>query len=414
MAKKKEQEKIDFDSLDEKARKKQIENAFNQINEFSTLASMLCDAQSNIESFDDTGCYILNALLSGYLRGGFPEGRMTVLAAESSVGKSYIALKTAALAQAQGKYVMIFDSEYAIDNKFASNLGVDTTKVKYMPVKTIEQCRNALYKFLDYVINNGMEGKFLVIVDSLANMQSDLDLSRAEKDSAASDMGTRARSMKSFLQMCINMSGQSKTTIICTNHVYDNPNAKYPSIIKPQPGGKCVTYLPSTVVQLSAVNVKEDDDRKIGEEAVAGGKGLIGKAITGLSIKNRVCKPFVTADMFISWKNGLSKYYGLMELAQEFELMYNKGGYMYLYDTPENRAYLADVKHESDIDAALNKRLGSRGDINQNAEFWEDYLDTLQKLLSKHWHYTSFTSEDEVNKNLEKTLETVYGTEEGA
>lgn len=44
---------------------------------------------------------------------------MSVLAAESSVGKSYIGLRTAALAQKRGKYILVFDSEYAIDKDFA-------------------------------------------------------------------------------------------------------------------------------------------------------------------------------------------------------------------------------------------------------------------------------------------------------
>lgn len=416
MAKKKDNEevKISFDQQDEKTKKKIVEKAFEQLNEFSNLCTWLSDAQSNIDSFEDTGCYILNALLSGYLRGGFPEGRMSVMAAESSVGKSYIALRTAALAQASGKFVLIMDSEYAIDKDFASNLGVDASRTRYIPVKTIEQCKNALYKFLNYVIENGLQGKFLVIVDSLANMMSELDMSRAEKDSAASDMGTRARAMKSFLQMCINMSGQSKTTIICTNHIYDNPNALHPSIVKPQPGGKCVTYLPSTVLQLSATNVKEGDDRKIDEEATVGGKGLLGKAITGLSIKNRVCKPFVTANMYISWKKGLAKYFGLIELSQDFGLIFNRGGYFYLEDNEKNRKYLKTVKgiDESKIDKEIEKRIGSRKDLLKDAEFWESYLDTIQERLTEEWHYTSYQDQVLGERIAEKEINGAYGEKE--
>lgn len=278
-----------------------------------------------------------------------------------------------------------------------------------MPVKSIEQCKNALYKFLQFVIDNGMEGKFFVLVDSLGNMMSELDMSRAEKDSTAVDMGTRARAMKSFLQMCINMSGQSKTTIVCTNHVIDNPGAQFPSIVKPQPGGKCVTYLPSTVLQLSATNVKEGDDRKIDEEDVGGGKGLIGKAVTGLSIKNRVCRPFVTADMFISWKTGLSKYYGLLELAQEFGLIYNKAGRYYLSDTEENRSYLSEVKGvaKGKVEDVLEKMIGTRKELIKDEEFWEEYMDTLQKLVKRNWHYNSFDDIEQLEKDAEKEIDTM-------
>lgn len=388
MAKKEKEEKLDFGSLSAKEKQKMVNKALESLDEFSDQCSWLEDAQSNVTSFEDTGCYILNALLSGELNGGFPEGRMSVLAAESSVGKSFIGIQAAALAQKKGKTVLIFDSEYAIDKDFARNLGLDPKRTKYFPVRTIEQCKNAIYKFLNVVISNNMQGQFFVLVDSLANMIAEIEMNRAEKDKAATDMGTRARSMKSFLQMCITMSGQSNTTIVCTNHIYDNPNAMFPSLVKPMPGGKCVTYLPSTILQLSAVNVKEDDDRKIDEEATAGGKGLLGKAVTGMSVKNRICKPFVKADMFISWKNGLSKYYGLLELSQEFGLLFNKAGRFYLASNPE-------------------KMVGTRKTLISDAEFWESFMPTLQEAIDKNWKYSSPAEREAGEKKLENEIDKV-------
>lgn len=159
MAKKKEETKIDFTTLSDKEKQKIIDKAWAVLDETNPEASMLSEALSNINTFDDTGCCMLNALLSGRIvDGGFPEGRMTVLAAPSSVGKSYIGLQAAALAQKRGKRILIFDSENAIDREFASNLGLDVSKVKYFPVKSIEQCKNSMYAFLDFVDKQGMKG----------------------------------------------------------------------------------------------------------------------------------------------------------------------------------------------------------------------------------------------------------------
>ena len=385
MAKKEKKEKIDYDSLGEKEKNKLLSQALSTLHSMSDQCTTLEEAQSNINSFEDTGCYILNALLSGELKGGFPEGRMSVLAAESSVGKSFIGIQTAAIAQKKGKHVLIFDSENAIDKDFAKNLGLDPAATTYFPVRSIEQCRNSIFKFLSFVIDNGMRGKFFILVDSLANMIAEIEMNRAEKENTATDMGTRARAMKSLLQMCINMSAQSNTTIVCTNHIYDNPNAMFPSLIKPMPGGKCVTYLPSTILQLSAVNVKEGDDRKIDEEATVGGKGLLGKAITGLSVKNRVCKPFITADMYISWKSGMNKYYGLLELSQEFGLIENRVGRYYLATDKENC-------------------IGTRKTLLTDAEFWEKFMPTLQKKIDDNWKYTSGSAQEEGEILLENEL----------
>ena len=62
-------------------RKQIIDKAWGVLDEVILKHPMLDNALSNIDTFDDTGCCMLNALLSGRIvGGGFPEGRMTVLA----------------------------------------------------------------------------------------------------------------------------------------------------------------------------------------------------------------------------------------------------------------------------------------------------------------------------------------------
>lgn len=390
MAKKKEETKIDFTTLSDKEKQKIIDKAWAVLDETNPEASMLSEALSNINTFDDTGCCMLNVLLSGRIvDGGFPEGRMTVLAAPSSVGKSYIGLQAAALAQKRGKRILIFDSENAIDREFASNLGLDVSKVKYFPVKSIEQCKNSMYAFLDFVDKQGMKGQFFILVDSLGGMMSEMDFKRLEDESTSADMGTLAKSMKGFIKMMTIMSARTKTTIVCTNHIFDNPGQMFPSLEKNMSGGKSVKYFSSTVLQLSAVQVKEGDaDRKTGDEAAIGSKGMTGIAIRGLSIKNRVVKPYMEGSMYISWQKGLRKYYGLLELAQEFDLIYNKAGKLYVR---------AENEGEDD------RYIGTKVEIQTSKKFWDDFIPTLQKKIDEHWTYNGanvdFDEEETFNED---------------
>jgi RecA/RadA recombinase len=388
MAKKKEVERIDINSLSDAEKQKRIMAAFDTLTEFSPMVSFLDNAMSNVDSFEDTGCYILNALVSGKLRGGFPEARMSLLAAESSTGKTYIALQTAAHAQKAGKQVVIFDSEFAIDNEFATNLGLDTSKIIYFPVKTVEQCKNAVYKFLSNVYDLGLMGQFFIIIDSLGAMISEMDYKRMEKNSDSKDMGSYAQSMKALIKACNNLAGQTQTTIICTNHVYDDPAAMFIKLVKPMPGGKAVRYLPTTLVQLSANAVKEGDkDRKISEKAAAGSHGEVGMEVRGLTVKNRICKPLIQGNMFISFENGLSKYYGLMDLAIELGALTNRAGRIYDSETEELYGYSKDVQFDG--------------------EFWESYLDKLQTYVDKAWLYKSEAERREAMKEemeMEKDL----------
>lgn len=386
MAKKKIDEQIDTTSLTPEEKKKRIASAIETLKEFSPMVSFLDNAMSNVTRFEDTGCYVLNALVSGKLRGGFPEARMSLMAAESGVGKSYLALQTAALAQKAGKQIVIFDSEFAIDHEFANNLGLDTSKVIYFPVKTIEQCKNAVYKFLSNVFELGLIGQFFIIIDSLGAMISEMDYKRMEKNSSAKDMGSYSQSMKALIKACNNLSGQTQTTIICTNHIYDDPSQMYTQLVKPMPGGKIVRYLPTTIVQLSANNVKAGDkDRKIIEEAAGGSHGEVGIEVRGLGVKNRICKPFNQAYMFISFENGLSRYYGLMDLSIELGALVNRAGRIY--------------------DAQTDELYGFSKDIQFNEEFWEGFVDKLQPYIEKAWLYKTETERRAaVKKDVEMEL----------
>lgn len=370
MAKKKvEEEEVEFT---ESEIEKRIQGAFKVLDECNPLATLMESAQSNIETYDSTGCYALDALISGKLvGGGFPEGRMSVLAAPSSVGKSYIGVRTAALAQQKGKYVVIFDSEYAINNTFCSNLGLDLSKCKYFPVKSIEQCKNAIYNFLDFVIKQGLQGKFFILVDSLGAMISELDFKRAENENNAADMGTYAKSLRQMIVMLANMAGQSKTTVICTNHIYNNPNAMFPSIEKNQRGGEAVKYYPSTVVQLSAKKIKEGDKEILhGEEVTGSSKDAVGIAITAIQIKSRICRPYITCDMFLSWTKGLSKVYGLVEMAEEFGIITNRVGRLYQI-----------------MEDGTEKCLGYRKDVEFSEEILTPLLPVIQKGVTDNWTY---------------------------
>jgi len=54
-------------------------------------------------------------------------------------------------------------------------------KVKYLQLFSIEKCRNTIYDFLTKVKEKGQEGKFIIAIDSLGNMESQLQINRKKK-----------------------------------------------------------------------------------------------------------------------------------------------------------------------------------------------------------------------------------------
>lgn len=360
---------------------KAVMEAFELLDKHSPFTTMMENAHSNINDYDSTGCYALDALISGKIKGGgFPEGRLSILAAPSSTGKSYIGVQAAALAQKKGKYVLIFDSENAIDKTFCSNLGLDLSKCKYFPVKSIEQCKVALYEFLEFVIDNRLLGKFFILVDSLGAMISELDFKRAADGNTAADMGTYAKSLRQLIVMLANMSGQSKTTVVCTNHIYNNPSQLYSTVEQNQRGGEAAKYFPTSVIQLSNRKVKADDAKLLhSDDVAASSKDAVGIAINATQIKSRVCKPYITTTLYISWEKGLSKYYGLLEIAKEMGLVQQRMGRCY-------------TKNEA---GEYENYIGTSREAAFNEEVMEKLIPELQELITEQWCYKAHVEHEE-------------------
>ena len=80
-----------------------------------------------------TGNHALNYLISGDFNKGVPLGKVTVFAGESGSGKSYIcAGNLVRHAQQQGIFVVLVDTENALDEDWLHNLGVDTNEEKLL------------------------------------------------------------------------------------------------------------------------------------------------------------------------------------------------------------------------------------------------------------------------------------------
>lgn len=285
-----------------------------------------------------------------------------------NTGKSYIIIKTLANAQKLGLTPVIFDSENAIDATTAKNLGLDGSKCKYVPCFSIEQTRNSIYKFLTKAKEQGVSDKFIIAIDSLGNLQNELSLSRMEKENTSTDMGSRARSIKTLLNTCTNLSTTTKTTFILSNHLYDNPAEMYESIIKVQPGGKSVTYLPSVTVQLARKPEKSDEGKTMDGTLTVGQRNYPGAILRALTVKNRFIQQYLQVEMYLSFQTGLDKYYGLFDLAVGFGIVKQNG---------------------STYTLANGEKLGYYKNFRKDEKFWDTILPELEKSIKEKWSYGS-------------------------
>jgi RecA/RadA recombinase len=370
---------------------KEIESALDSINDVNPYASYLSESTlSTVDDWIDTGSMVLNALISGSLFKGVPKGRVVQFAGPSQTFKSGFVQQILANAQKKGMTVVIFDTENAIDPEGAAAMGLDISKVKYVPSTTIESTRNAIYKFLSFVKEKGLEGKFIIAIDSLANLQSEMELKRMDKDSTSADMGSFAKAIKSLLKTCTNMSTLTKTPIIVTNHVYDDPSAMYPSLEQHMAGGKAAVYLPSVTVQLARKLVKDDDGKTLDSKLAVSQRNYSGVVIRALTVKNRFIKQYLEGEMYLSFSTGLNKYYGLLEIMKGMGVIDNKGSIY--YDWEDNK---------------LGFQKAWRGDT----DLWENrLLPELESRLKREWSYGNLKDLEDIpdedeTEDLEEEVE---------
>lgn len=365
---------------DKKYRK--LMDMIDDINPYSTYLSD--STLSVVDEWIDTGSLALNAIISGSMYKGVPVGRITQFAGPSMTGKTFFVQKIIANAQKMGKYVMVFDSENAITPEDSIKFGVDPTNVKYITALTVENTRNAVNKFLKGVADSGELGKFVIIMDNIASMETELSESRMEKESVAVDMGTQARAIKALLKTCTKWSAITKTTIVFTNEIYDNPNQMYPSIEKNIAGGRSTIYKPSVTVQLSRTPGKADDAATGDTQLAAGQKKYSGVFLTCLTVKNRFVKQYLEAELYLSFNNGLNRFYGLNNIMRSLGVTVLDG-----------KTY-KDWNGES---------LGYYKNWKDDKEVWKKLLPELEKRIQTEWKYSSeempFEDEDELDDTPE-------------
>lgn len=354
---------------------KEARKLMDSVDEINPYSCYLDESTlSNVDNWIDTGSLALNAIISGSLYKGLPEGRLIQFAGPSQCGKSFFIQKIIANAQKMGKHVIVFDSENAIEPAAAKKFGIDITKVKYVKALTLENTRNAIFNFLSKVAETKRLGEFVIIIDSLANLESELAEKRMGKDSTSADMGTFAKSVKALLKTCTNWSSVTKTTIVFTNHIYDDPSAMYPSFEKNITGGKSPVYLPSVNVQMNKLATKDDEGKTIDNTLATAQKSFSGVKLGCTTTKNRFVRPYLEVELYVSFETGLDRYYGLLKLMRGTGVVVLDG---HRYNDWEGNS------------------LGFYKNWRTDESVWEKLLPELEIRLQKEWAFSSETPLEE-------------------
>jgi RecA/RadA recombinase len=277
-----------------------------------------------------TGNYALNYLISGDFFRGVPLGKVTVFAGESGAGKSYICsgniIKSA---QEQGIFVVLVDSENALDEKWLLDLGVDTSEDKLLKLNMamIDDVAKTISEFMkEYkVMPDESRPKVLFVIDSLGMLLTPTDVNQFEAGEMKGDMGRKPKALTSLVRNCVNMFGSWNVGMVCTNHTYASQDMFDPD--DKISGGQGFIYASSIVVAMRKLKLKTDAD---------GNKTTTVNGIRSACkiMKTRYAKPFESVQVEIPYSTGMSPHSGLVDLF-EAKGMLKKEGNSLVYTTAD-------------------------------------------------------------------------------
>ena len=272
-----------------------------------------------------TGNYALNYLISGDFKKGVPLGKVTVFAGESGAGKSYICSGNLIRhAQEQGIFVVLVDSENALDENWLLALGVDTSEEKMLKLNMamIDDVAKTISDFMkDYKSTYEKtepeeRPKVLFIIDSLGMLLTPTDVNQFEAGEMKGDMGRKPKALTSLVRNCVNMFGSWNVGLVATNHTYASQDMFDPD--DKISGGQGFIYASSIVVAMKKLKLKEDEDgNKVSE--------VLGIRAACKVMKTRYAKPFESVQIKIPYATGMNPHSGLVDLFENNELLKKEG-----------------------------------------------------------------------------------------
>jgi RecA/RadA recombinase len=323
-----------------------------------------------------TGNFALNYLISGDFHKGVPLGKVTVFAGESGAGKSYIcAGNIVKAAQEQDIFVVMIDSENALDEAWLKALDVDTSEEKLLKLNMamIDDVARTIHEFMkEYkTMPDEDRPKVLFVVDSLGMLLTPTDINQFEAGDLKGDMGRKPKALTALVRNCVNMFGSHNVGMVCTNHTYASQDMFDPD--DKISGGQGFIYASSIVVAMKKLKLKEDEDgNKISQV-----KGI--RAACKI-MKTRYSKPFESVQVKIPYETGMNPYSGLVDLFEGKNLLKKEGNSL-VYTT-----------HDGEV-------------IKQFRKAWErndnDSLETVMKDVVNHGE----NPESEITNSVESETE---------
>ena len=291
---------------DDKLRNELI-NQFNKDFPDSPLLEMEDNPLAEIPGWITTGNYALNWVISKSIFRGLPLGRVVLFSGDAGSGKSMVALSM--MREPSIDYIIYLDSEGGgVTTGFAKFLGLDTSKILYSEIDTVEDLIARMGKVVDILEKNKTNKKVLMVVDSVSMLSTD----REKDPNKGEDMGNKAKTTRKFFRQYIRKMQKLNICCVLTAHLTENIGGYGPAKTT-SGGGTILKFAPTIEVRFNRVNADSDV-----EKTARGAKTI---AIRAEIEKSRLGTYGKRVKFILDMERGLDSYAGLFDILRDYEFI---------------------------------------------------------------------------------------------
>lgn len=303
-----------------------IANSLNKMNKDSDQIAFFLDGRENTPTdftdFISTGNTMLDIAISNRPHGGIAVGRITELTGLEGSGKSLIGAQLIANTQKRGGVGVLIDTETAVNPEFFKAVGIDTNKLVYVHLQTVEEIFDAITNIIEEVRKDPKKRDKLVtiVVDSVAAASTKKEMEADfGKDGYATD---KAIIISKAMRKITGLLGRERIALVFTNQLRQKLNAMPFSDPWTTSGGKAIAFHASTRLRL---NLLKKFSNSTGD--------VIGVTVKANVIKNRLGPPHRSAEFKIYFNRGIDDIGSWLDVMKENKLVKQAGAW-YAYVDP--------------------------------------------------------------------------------
>ena len=313
----KEKKTIDEPNRDELA--SLIAESLNKMNKDSDQIAYFLDGReetpTDFSDFISTGATILDVAISNRAHGGIAVGRITELTGLEGSGKSLLGAQLIANTQRRGGVGVLIDTETAVNPEFFKAVGIDTNKLVYVHLQTVEEIFDAITTIIEKVRNGKDKDKLVtIVVDSVAAASTKKEMEADfGKDGYATD---KAIIISKAMRKITGLLGRERICLVFTNQLRQKMNAMAFSDPWTTSGGKAIAFHASTRLRLSTTG-------KISNST----GDVIGVKVKANIVKNRLGPPHRTAEFEIYFNRGIDDTGAWLSIMKENKMIKQAGAW---------------------------------------------------------------------------------------